>query len=225
MKVDEWAAKWLFSIPGVLPLVKLAGNPTGPLAKFVGRGMNLGHSSLQHWGISHISIGPEARILDVGCGGGKAVRELAIASPKRKVFGVDYSEDMVKLAQSVNKALIKERRVGIKFGSVSSLPFLDNRFDLVTAFEAYYYWDLMDGLKEIKRVLRPGGILLIVNDSYKHERFAKRNEKLARIGLQLHAPVEYWDFLTEAGYIDIEIDEIIEKNWITAIGRKEKDVL
>jgi ubiquinone/menaquinone biosynthesis C-methylase UbiE len=79
--------------------VKQCRKPTGRFGKFVGRTMNLGHARIRHWGISHISIKPDAYILDIGCGGGKAVQELARSSQNGKVYGIDYSEDMVQLSK------------------------------------------------------------------------------------------------------------------------------
>jgi ubiquinone/menaquinone biosynthesis C-methylase UbiE len=191
--------------------------------RFVGMGMNRGHSRLWRWGLSHISIKPNAFILDLGCGGGKAVQELTRISLSGKVCGIDYSEEMVQLARKINKKFIENGHVEILHGSVSSLPFSDGMFDYVTAFEAYYFWpNLIDDLKEIKRVLKPGGTLLIANEVYKHEKFEKRNLKLAKWGdMMLHTPEEYRGFLTEAGYMAIEIDEVAEKNWIAAIAEKE----
>jgi ubiquinone/menaquinone biosynthesis C-methylase UbiE len=202
--------------------VKQCRKPTGRIGKFVGRTMNFGHAKVRHWGISHISIKPDAIILDIGCGGGKAVQELAMSSPYGKVYGIDYSEDMIQLSKKVNEALIKKGLVEIKYGLVSSLPFADKFFDLVTAIEAYYFWpDLNNDLKEIKRVLKPEGTLLIVNEVYKDDRFEKRNNKWAKLSdMRIHTPNEYKDFLTEAGYHSVEIDTIPQKNWITAIAKK-----
>jgi len=202
--------------------VKQCRKPSGRFGKFVGRTMNLGHNRVRHWGLSHISIEPDATILDIGCGGGKAVQELAMSTPKGKVYGIDYSEDMVQLTKKVNKALIKKGLVEIKDGTVSSLPFADNMFDLATAFESYYFWpNLIGDLKEIKRVLKPGGTFLIVNEVYKDDKFEKRNTKWAKLlDMQLHTPDEYKDFLTKAGYHIVEIDNIPQKNWITAIAKK-----
>jgi len=194
-------------------MVKQCRKPTGLFGRFVGMLMNRGHSRLWRWGLSHISIKPNAFILDVGCGGGKAVQELARISSSGKVCGIDYSEEMVQLARKINKKFIENGHVEIMHGSVSSLPFTDGMFNLVTAFEAYYFWpNLIDDLKEIKRVLKPGGTLLIANEVYEHEKFEKRNLKLARWGdMMLHTPEEYRGFLTEAGYMAIEIDDVPKK--------------
>jgi hypothetical protein len=62
---------------------------------------------------------------------------------------------------------------------------------------------------------------LITNEVYKHEKFEKRNLKWAKWGdMMLHTPEEYREFLTEAGYLDVEIFDIPEKNWITALAKK-----
>lgn len=202
--------------------VKQCRKPSGRFGKFVGRAMNFGHAKVRHWGLSHISVKPDAYILDIGCGGGKTVQELAMSAPRGKVYGIDYSEDMVQLSKKLNNSLIKQGFVEIIHGTVSSLPFEDNMFDFVTAFETYYFWpNLNDDLKEIKRVLKPEGTLLIVNEVYKDDQFEKRNSKWAKlIDMQLHTPGEYKDFLNKAGYHIVKIDNIPQKNWITAIAQK-----
>lgn len=204
-------------------MLRQCRQPTGLFGRFVGMGMNIGHSKLRRWGLSHIFINLDAFILDVGCGGGKSVYEMSQISSSGKVCGIDYSKEMIKLARKINKKFIENGHVEILHGSVSSLPFSDNTFDLATAFEAYYFWpDLIDDLKEIKRVLKLGGILLLANEAYKHEKFKKRNLKLAKWGdMMLHTPEEYRNFLNEAGYMVVEIDDVPEKNWIAAIAKKE----
>ena len=205
-----------------IEMARQCRKPTGLLGKSVGMNMNIGHGELWQWGLSHISINLDAFILDVGCGGGKAVQKLARIATNGKIYGVDYSQEMVQLAQKVNKKFIQNEHVEILYGSVSSLPFASNTFDLVTAFETYYFWpNLIDDLEEIKRVLKPGGTLLMTNEAYKHKEFEKQNSKWSKLDFMMfHTPEEYLTFLAEAGYIAVDISTLPKKNWITAVAKK-----
>jgi ubiquinone/menaquinone biosynthesis C-methylase UbiE len=120
--------------------------------------MNKGHKQLTLWGLTYVEIKPCYVILDVGCGGGKTVNRLAQKTPLGKVFGIDYSADIVEYSKKVNKKLIAENRVEIVVGSVDTTSFSDDLCDLVTAIETYYFWrSFSDALQEIRRVLKSGG--------------------------------------------------------------------
>ena len=196
--------------------------PSGFFGRFVGRSMNFGHRRVRRWGLRHVSIKPDSCVLDIGCGGGKTVKEMASFVSKGKIYGIDYAEDMVRLSQQVNEKPINENIVEIMHGAVSSLPFPDNMFDLVTAFETYYFWpDLIKDFMEVRRVLKPGAFLLLVNEVYKDARFEKRNRKWVNLlDMKIHTPDEYKNFLSEAGYRIEKIDSLPEKNWIAVIARK-----
>ena len=196
--------------------------PTGWLGRLAGLGMNREHEKVWRWGLEHVTIAPDAMILDVGCGGGRAVKILAQAASRGRVYGVDYSEDVLSIARRVNRALIQQGRVEIRHGSVSDLPFPDGMFDLVTAFETIIFWpSLLDDLREVRRVLKPGGTLLIANEAYQDARFEQRNDRWSRwVGFQLQTPEETRQCLVEAGYAEVEIDTAPDNNWIAAIAQK-----
>jgi ubiquinone/menaquinone biosynthesis C-methylase UbiE len=209
---------------GILQTVfKQFRKPTGWLARFAGLGMNREHEKVWRWGLEHIAIQPDAIILDVGCGGGGAVRILAQAAHRGKVYGVDYSQDVLLTAHRVNRALIKQDRVEIKHGSVSDLPFPDDTFDLATAFETTMFWpSLVSDLREVLRVLKPSGTLLIANEAYADARFEERNARWARLAdFQLQTPEEVRQCLIEAGYTRVEIDTRHERNWIAVKAQKK----
>jgi len=203
-------------------IVMQCRKPSGRFGRFIGRSMNAGHAKIRRWGLTSISINPDSCVLDIGCGGGKGVKEIASSVSKGKVYGIDYSEDMVQLSEKVNDNLIKQGIVEIMKGSVSALPFPDNMFDFVTAFESYYFWpDLVNDLIEIKRVLKPGAFLLLVQAAYKDKKHEKRNNKLVNLlDIKLHTPDEYKDFLSEAGYKIEKINSLPEKNWISVVAQK-----
>jgi len=203
-------------------MVKQSRKPTGAFGRLMARGMNIGHSKVTVWGLSHVSINKDDTILDVGCGGGKTINRLAKAATEGKVYGIDYSEVSVAVASRINRKLIDAGQVEILHGSVESLPFLDDLFDLVTVVEAYYFFpDLVDNLQEIHRVLKLGGSVILINEAYRHDRFEKRNAKWARMGdFTYHLPEEFREFLRDAGYSSIQIDVLENKNWIAATGIK-----
>ena len=203
-------------------MAKQSSKPTGRFGTFYARLMNIGHSKVTRWGLNHVSTNKDDTILDIGCGGGKTVNTLANRATEGKLYGTDYSEDCVAVASKINKKLIDAGRVEIFHASVESLPFPNDSFDLVTAVESYYFWpNLINNLKEIRRVLKPGGSVILINAMYRHEKFERRNANWARMGnFTYHLPEEFREFLRDTGYSSIQIDVLENRNWITAIGTK-----
>jgi len=203
-------------------MLKQSRKPTGKFGTFYAGLMNIGHSHVTRWGLRHVLINENDTILDIGCGGGKTVNTLAKTATEGKIYGIDYSEVSVAVATKTNKRFINAGRVEILHASVESLPFPDDMFDLATCVESYYFWpDLVNNLKEIRRVLKPGGSLILINACYRDERFEKRNSNLAKIGdFTYHLPEEFRVFLKDAGYSSIQIEVLENKNWIFAKGIK-----
>jgi SAM-dependent methyltransferase len=205
-------------------IVNQARKPAGRFGRLFARGMNIGHWPVIQWGLEHVDIGRTDVILYVGCGGGKTIHHLAGLAQEGKVYGIDYSEASVAAATSVNRKTIGAGRVDIRHGSVASLPFPDAMFDLVTAAETYYFWpDLVENLREIHRVLKPGGRLLLINEAYRGASQEKENARWAELGgFTIHSPDELRDFLIQAGYFTVQIDTLPAKNWLAAIGVKKE---
>jgi SAM-dependent methyltransferase len=196
--------------------------PTGSLGRLLLRAMNINHSKLTDWAFSHISIGTHDTILDVGCGGGGTAQKLARIASEGKVCGIDFSEESVTVSKTRNKQLIKTGRVEILHGSVSSLPFCDAMFDLVTAVNTHNYWpDLVADMREVLRVLKPGGELVIIGGGYKGGKYAGRNEKFAElVNIPLHSVNELRELFSMAGYADVHIFEEHDRGWICGTGTK-----
>jgi ubiquinone/menaquinone biosynthesis C-methylase UbiE len=186
--------------------------------------MNSRHSKVTDWGLSHISIETHDTVLDVGCGGGRTVSKLAAIATQGKVYGVDYSKESVAVANRTNRQWIDMARVEIRDGSVSQLPFSEDVFDLVTAVETHFWWpDLPMDMREVLRVLKPGGALIIIAEVYKEANttVAKLAEKYAsRTGMTLLSVIEHRELFANAGYLDVQVIEEPDKGWICGIGRK-----
>jgi SAM-dependent methyltransferase len=184
--------------------------------------MNLSHSRVTDWGLQHVRIEPDFTILDVGCGGGRTIQKLAAAVAQGKVYGIDYADGSVAASRAKNLKQIEAGRVEIRQASVSSLPFPDNTFDLVTAVETQYYWpDLPNDMREILRVLKPGGNLTIIAETYKTGASDYlQGPVLKLLGSSGLSPDDQRALFSKAGYVDIQIFEERNKGWICAAGKK-----
>ena len=193
--------------------------PTGRNGRLVAAMMNQHHESLTFWGLTKASIGSDNVILDVGCGGGKTINKLAHLASQGKVYGIDYSLDMVKFSKKINKTLIAQNRVQIKEGSVKKINFEDDFFDIVTAIETYYFWNnLAVAFKEIRRVLKPGGKLLLINELL----CGVTPEKIIEeTHVKLFKLQEIQNLLKSAGFVDSQIFTKAESPWNAIIAKKK----
>ena len=210
-------------VEAILGLMNQYRYPTGPLGRYVAKQMNQGHEPLTLWGLTKVKIASNNIILDVGCGGGKTVSRLAQLAPHGKVFGVDHSFDMVEYSKKMNKKLIAQNRVQIVEGSVEKMSFPDNYFDLVTAFETYYFWlNFRDALKEIKRVLKPGGKLHLVNEMVKDGVYEVKNAKLiAETHVRLIPLQEIRNVMRSIGFVDVQVFTKTESPWNAVLAQKQ----
>jgi ubiquinone/menaquinone biosynthesis C-methylase UbiE len=188
--------------------------------------MNASHSKLTDWALRHIVVEKHYTIVDVGCGGGRTVRKLAEAATEGKVYGVDYSEASIASTARTNARGIALGRVEVRLASVSELPFANDMFDLVTAVETHFWWPhLASDIREVQRVLKPGGLLVIAAEIYKGagtilSRLAEEHSD--RTGMTLLSADEHRHLLTDGGYSDVQVIEQREKTWICAMGKKPR---
>ena len=196
--------------------------PKGRLGRQVAALMNRHHKQLTTWGLTKVEIGADFVILDVGCGGGKTVNRLAQLAPQGKVFGIDYSPDMVEYSKKVNQKLIAQNRVEIVEGSVEKMGLPNDYFDLVSAFETYYFWtNFPDALKEIKRVLKPGGKLLLVNEMVQDGVYEVAHAKLIEVTHVHLIPLEeIQKVMQSVGFVNIQVFTKAETPWNAILAQK-----
>lgn len=169
-----------------------------------------------------MSIGEREVILDVGCGGGRTIEKLAIAANAGSVYGVDYSAESVAMAHKVNADAIAAGQVSLEQASVDALPFASDTFDLVTAIETHFWWpDLAAGMREVFRVTKPGGRAIVIAEFYNGGKWAKYVDRLSRYTTMAMLDVEqHRAMFTDAGFVDVVIDEAPRKGWISIVGAK-----
>ena len=108
-----------------------------------------------------------ARILDIATGTADfAIESLRVAAPTGTITGIDISEGMLDVGRRKLAAKGLSHRIGLELGDSEDLPFADNEFDAVTAsFGVRNFAHLEKGLAEMRRVLRPGGKLVVLEFS------------------------------------------------------------
>src|SRR6185312_5698594 len=115
----------------------------------------------------------------------------------------------VAVSLKENRPWIEQGRVQIVEGSVSQLPFPDQMFDLITAVETHFWWpDLTADMREVWRVTKPGGTVVIIAEVYKAAptKLAAMIEKhLPSFGMKLLTVDEHRELLENTGFSQVEV--------------------
>jgi SAM-dependent methyltransferase len=203
-------------------LIRIWRKPQGFFAPFFLGVMNLGHLPFIKKVLSEVPLGASDTVLDVGCGGGNAVRLMAKSAGK--VCGVDYSPVCVKKSIRANILRVEAGQVSIREGNAEELPFEDNTFDLITAFETIYFWpDIESAFREIHRKLKPSGIFLVACETCAPEDGRKHFLEDIDVGkgpFHIYGYGEVRGILEKAGFSDIKELLSQKRLWLCLSARK-----
>ena len=121
-----------------------------------------GEHSSNRQTIEQAELEPGDHLLDIGCGSGSALREAARILNNGHFTGIDLSPGMIDIARSKTTGHPFEGRIDYAVGSADAIPFSDDSFSVVTAINSLHHWpDPVAGLREVQRVLREGGRLIL----------------------------------------------------------------
>ena len=194
--------------------------PEGFLGKMMLSGMNSGHAKLADWGFTHLPVISPAKAVDLGCGGGRNAGELLKKYPKAHVTAIDYSDLSVEKARDYNRDMIAAGRCTVQQGDVSDLKLPTGSYDLATAFETVYFWPGLEKcFVQVAKVLRPGGVFMICNESDGTDATSLKYEKIID-GMKNHTVKEIEAALKTAGFSEVRSDHHPSKPWITVLARK-----
>lgn len=124
--------------------------------------MNSGNRQVNLRSLEALGVEPGQRVLEVGFGGGATLEALIKDKDCGYAGGLDASPKMVRAAERRFSSWIAEGRMAVRQGSAEELPWPDGEFDRALSVNSLFYWpDPARGLREIRRVLRPGGVLAL----------------------------------------------------------------
>jgi len=165
-----------------------------------GESMEKEHRPIVEPMLALMRFAPHENILDVGCGGGWLVRELASRVPQGRVVGMDLSDEMLARARRASADLSNAEFV---FGSVDAIPREADSFHKVVSVESSYYWpDPAAGIREIFRVLKRGGSAWILINYYRDNPYCHQWAKIFQIPAHLLSADEWVELFRKAGFVN-----------------------
>ena len=173
-----------------------------------GESMEKGHRPVGEQAIARMQISPDARGLDVGCGSGWATRMLAEYAFNGRVTGIDISDEMIRVARESSRSL---PNVDFEIASAEQLPFPDHEFTHAFSMESlYYYRNIPKALKEIHRVLKPGGLFVAVVDLYWENEATHQWIDTLNVPVELLSVEDYHSLFIDAGFVNIRDQRLFD---------------
>lgn len=153
-------------MPAPAWIISQLGHPRGLFGRLLGRILNRANLPLNLHMVGALELPPGAEVLEVGFGGGVALELILRHAPDARVTGVERAVDMLALVRRRFPDALRGGRLELVEGSIDPLPLADGRFDAACTANCVYFWSDVDaGLRELARVLRPGGILVLAINS------------------------------------------------------------
>ena len=196
--------------------------PTGDEGREVIKQMGERHRELTIWGLANIPKSSAKEILDIGCGGGHALKLLALKYPNAKCHGIDLSETCVEYSKEYNKFNIQWGKVDVQVASAENVPFPEKSMDLITGIETYFFWpNLEQTIAHVASRLKTGGVLCIISEQYfTPENHSAMEAQCVKYHMHLVENDEMVKIMEDAG---LKANYILDsdKGWVTYLGVKE----
>jgi len=179
--------------------------PRGFAGRILLMSMNRGHKSIYKSVAKALELRAEDSLLEIACGNGHFIKNYA--SRVHSVAGLDLSELCIKLATKKNKKRIVAGSAEFVQGEATQLPWENNKFSVATSMASFMLFPkpvAVESLKEMNRVLRPGGRVVVCIE-WNAEDGKDHSKDIKRYSMQLWKEDDVRNMLKEAGFSDIAI--------------------
>ena len=144
-----------------------------------------------------ISFDKPFTFLDVGCGNGWVVRQIAKEKNCKKATGIDKSKKMI--LEAIKKTSMKNEE--FIHTDIESLKYR-GKFDFIFSMESLYYTDSIEiALEKIFKILKPGGQFFCGTDFYTDNNATARWASIMKIQMHLHSKKEWKKFFQSTGFV------------------------
>jgi ubiquinone/menaquinone biosynthesis C-methylase UbiE len=183
--------------------VSQPGLPKGFVGWLVAWMMPLAHNAIYKRVARTLSLQPEDNLIEVACGSGRFLK--VYASHVHSVAGIDLSDVQVKMAKRRLRDRIAAGTAEIIQGDASQLPWDDDSYSVATTMGSIIGFPKpLESLKEIYRVLRPGG-RAVVSIEYNAEDGKDHSKEIEKYGMWVWTEDEVQALMKEAGFAEVFI--------------------
>lgn len=165
--------------------------PSGIRGRAIGSILDIVNAGPLRAALTELKPDANADVLEIGFGSGRSIVHLLRRNPQLAYCGIDQSPDMVRLASRRHAQAIEDGRVQLVCGRSDRVPWDDAAFDRALAINvAYFFYRDGRDIREIHRVLKPGGrLVLYVTD---------------------HATMQRWPFVTPATHSTFDVSSLMQ---------------